>query len=238
MGNGEMDSSFAPGPILLLGAPGVGKGTQAKRLMSAFNIPQISTGDLLREHRRNHTELGKTAEDLMIRGELVPDELVNEMVASRLNEQDCKGGFILDGFPRTLAQSAWLDDFLERRAGMLPVVALNVSVQEGELLRRITGRRICTQGHIYNIYSQPPRQAGVCDVDDLPLDQRSDDSEAAFEQRMKLFYEQTAPVIAHYRALGRFSEIDGALAVEAVTQRIREQLLVLRHAAEATGVDR
>ena len=234
----ELESSLEPGPVLLLGAPGVGKGTQAKRLMSVYNIPQISTGDLLREHRRNHTELGNIAEGLMVRGELVPDELVNKMVAERLAEQDCKAGFILDGFPRTLAQSSWLDDFLERRVGMLPVVAVNVSVEEGELLRRITGRRICPQGHIYNTYSQPPQVMDICDVDGLALEQRSDDSESVFEQRMKLFHDQTAPVIAHYRALGRFSEIDGALSVELVTQRIREQLTVLRQTAAVSGTER
>ena len=234
----EEDCTFEPGPLLLLGAPGVGKGTQAKRLVGAFQIPQISTGDLLREHRRHQTALGISAEDLMARGELVPDVLVNEMVASRLADADCKSGFILDGFPRTLAQSAWLDEFLERRAGMLPVIALNVTVQQEELLHRITGRRICANGHIFNVYSQPPCVDGLCDVDGLPLEQRSDDSEGAFQLRMKLFHEQTAPVIAHYRGLGRFSEIDGALSVEKVTACIREQLCLLRQAAGASEAKR
>ncbi len=219
---------FVPGPVLLLGAPGVGKGTQAQVLMGNYAIPQISTGDLLREHRRNHTVLGLMADELMQRGELVPDDLVNRMVADRLNNRDCARGYILDGFPRTLAQADWLDDYVSRKGSEDPVIALSIQVDHEELLRRITGRRVSPAGRIYNIYSAPPRVAGVCDVDGSKLEQRNDDTETVFEQRMKTFHEQTAPVIEHYRAQGRFAEVDGTLAIEAVTEAIGAALHRLR----------
>ena len=221
---------FRPGPVLLLGAPGVGKGTQAKLLMAAFGIPQVSTGDLLREHRRNHTRLGLLADELMRCGELVPDDLVNKMVAGRLAERDCRRGYILDGFPRTLAQADWLDDFLGGTEASTPLVAISIQVDPDELVRRVTGRRICAAGHIYNVYSQPSLVSGVCDVDGLVLEQRSDDSERVFEQRMKSFDEQTAPVIEHYRALGRFAQVDGTMAVEHVGDAIVFSLERLRGA--------
>ena len=134
-------SDFLPGPVLLLGAPGVGKGTQAQRLMAEFGIPQISTGDLLRQHRSDHTPLGLLADDLMSQGKLVPDDLVNQMVAVRLQEPDTEHGYILDGFPRTLNQAEWLDRQLV--AYLLPVVAINIVVDESVLLERITGRLTC-----------------------------------------------------------------------------------------------
>ena len=217
--------------MLLLGAPGVGKGTQAKELMAEFAIPQISTGDLLREHRRNHTELGMLADEIMQRGELVPDDLVNKMVAARLADPDCTRGYILDGFPRTLAQADWLDTFLASQNGALPVVAISLKVDHDDLLRRITGRRISPAGRIYNIYTAPPKLAGICDVDGSQLTQRSDDTEYVFEQRMKTFYDQTAPVIDHYRRQGRFVEVDGSQSRAAVTAAIREQLQRLRQGA-------
>lgn len=219
---------FTPGPVLLLGAPGVGKGTQAKLLMAAFLIPQVSTGDLFREHRRNHTELGLLADELMLRGELVPDDLVNRMVAKRLAEGDCERGYILDGFPRTLTQADWLDGHLGVTKSSSSVVAISIAVDHGELLRRVTGRRICAAGHIYNVYSYPSLVGGMCDVDGLVLEQRSDDSEAVFEQRMKSFEEQTAPVIAHYRGLARFADVDGALPIDQVSDRIELALKQLR----------
>ena len=218
-------ADFLPGPILLVGPPGVGKGTQAKLLMAEFDIPQISTGDLFREHRTNHTELGALADKLMSQGKLVPDDLVNQMVADRLAQPDTARGYILDGFPRTLAQANWLDAQLHGKAG---IVAISLVVNREDLLKRITGRRICPQGHIYNIHTQPPALVGKCDIDGGELTQRRDDTEAIFDSRMKVFDEETAPVIPHYRAQGRLSEIDGFGQIDVVTNAIRSELKRLR----------
>jgi adenylate kinase len=222
------DGNFLPGPVLLLGAPGVGKGTQAKALMADYGIPQISTGDLLRGNIANGTELGKAAKSLMDQGQLVPDDLVNQMVADRLTHPDTRRGYILDGFPRTINQAEWLDGQLAQDPGTLPVVAISIVVSYDQLLHRITGRRISPAGRIYNIYSNPPEVPGICDVDGSALVQRPDDSEAVFTERMKTFTSQTAPVIEHYRRQGRFEEIDGDHSVEQVTADIEEALLGLR----------
>ncbi len=225
-------SDFLPGPVLLLGAPGVGKGTQAKLLMEEFGIPQISTGDLLREHRRLKTPLGMLADELMSQGKLVPDDLVNRMVAARMTEPDTEHGYILDGFPRTLNQAEWLDGQLV--AYMLPVVAVSLVVPQRKLLERITGRLSCPVcGTIYNIYSEPPKAEGVCDREGATLIQRADDTEAVFHERMKAFRLKTAAVIEYYRSHGnRFAEVNGDQSVEAVTKSIRSTLLKLRHHPE------
>ncbi len=234
--------------MLLLGAPGVGKGTQAKRLVEEFGIPQISTGDLLREHRKNHTKLGLLADQLMTQGKLVPDDLVNDMVAERLVQPDTGRGYILDGYPRTLNQAEWLDEYITRERGeatdpqdaaagpqpKLPVVAIHLMVDERVLLERITGRRISPTGNIYNIYTNPPRVPGICDVDGGPLTQRADDREEVFYERMKAFEAQTAPVIEYYRTHGnRFAEVDGNQPLDAVTEGIRSTLLRMREQPRA-----
>lgn len=224
-------NDFLPGPVLLLGAPGVGKGTQAKLLMEEFGIPQISTGDLLREHRKNHTPLGMLADELMNRGEFVPDDLVNQMVAERLKQPDTEHGYILDGFPRTINQAEWLDTQLV--AYLLPVVAINIVVPEKVLLERITGRRISPSGRIYNIYTNPPKVEGFCDITGERLEQRKDDTEQVFYERMKAFEAKTAAVIDYYRTHGgRFSEVDGDQPVDVVTHEIRTTLMRLRHHPE------
>lgn len=223
------ETTFLPGPVLLLGAPGVGKGTQAQILMSDFGIPQISTGDLLRDHRSRHTELGILAEDLMAQGILVPDDLVNKMVAERLTHPDVARGFILDGFPRTLPQAFWLDEHLGSGAESKPVIAISITVDYDELLHRITGRRTCPVCRsIYNVFSNPPKTAGVCDLEGTNLIQRSDDSEEVFVERMKTFNLQTAPVVEHYRSQGRFQEVDGDRSVDQVTAAITAALRELR----------
>ena len=178
----------------------MGKGTQAKLLMEEFGIPQISTGDLLREHRRLHTPLGMLADDLMTQGKLVPDDLVNQMVAARLTEPDTEHGYILDGFPRTLNQAEWLDGQLV--AYMLPVVAVSLVVPHRKLLERITGRLSCPVcGTIYNIYSEPPKAAGVCDREGATLTHRADDTEEVFRERMKT--QDGRDVLSRRRAKGR-----------------------------------
>jgi adenylate kinase len=222
------DIDFLPGPVLLLGAPGVGKGTQAKALMAAYGIPQISTGDILRANISKGTPLGKLAKALVDQGKLVSDDLVNQMVADRLSQPDTRRGYILDGFPRTLNQATWLDAQLGSDPTTLPVVAISIVVEYEHLLRRITGRRISPSGRIYNTYSNPPAVPGICDEDGTVLVQRPDDSEAVFIERMKTFESQTAPVIEHYRKQGRFEEIDGDQPVEQVTAAIEGALKRLR----------
>ena len=219
---------FLPGPVLLLGAPGVGKGTQAQQLMSSFGIPQISTGDLLRDHRARHTKLGMLAEDLMKQGLLVADNLVNEMVAERLTQPDTANGYILDGYPRTLPQADWLDMHLANSKSV-PVAAVSIAVGHAQLLHRVTGRRTCPICKtIYNIFSNPPRIEGECDREGATLVQRTDDSEQVFAERMKTFEVLTAPVVDHYRARGRFQEIDGDHSMEEVAVAVTGALKLLR----------
>lgn len=222
--------SFVPGPILLLGAPGVGKGTQAKALMDAWGIPQISTGDLLRANVSQGTPLGIQAKAVLDRGELVSDELVNEMVAERLTHPDTSSGYILDGYPRTLGQAAWVDAHVNGKGlTALPVVAVSIEVSYNQLLRRITGRRSCPAcKSIYNIYLQPPKVDEVCDLDGTPLVRRSDDTEEVFEERMRAYEAQTAPVVEHYRALGRFLQVNGEQPIEQVTADVIEAVRRLR----------
>jgi adenylate kinase len=227
----ELSRKTVPGPILLLGAPGVGKGTQAKELIKIWDIPQISTGDLLRANVAQGTELGKVAQEIMDRGDLVPDSLVNEMVAVRLQHPDTANGFILDGFPRTLGQADWLDGRLSAQPKCLPVVAVSIQVDYNQLLRRITGRRNCPVCQtIYNIYMKPPVVDGICDVEGAALVQRADDTEEAFAERMRVYAAQTAPVVEHYRGLGRFAEVDGdrpidvvAAGIIAAVERLRKE---------------
>jgi adenylate kinase len=224
-----VESKTVPGPILLLGAPGVGKGTQAKELVKLWGIPQISTGDLLRANVAMGTPLGKAAKETMGRGELVPDSLVDEMVAMRLKQPDTKDGYILDGFPRTLGQANWLDGRLAAEGGPLPVIAVSIQVDYNQLLRRITGRRNCPVCQtIYNVYMNPSQRNGFCDVEGAALVQRADDTEEVFKERMRAYVALTAPVIDHYRALGRFAEVDGdrpigviAAGIVAAVERLR-----------------
>jgi adenylate kinase len=226
----ETGSKTLPGPILLLGAPGVGKGTQAKELVKLWGIPQISTGDLLRANVARGTALGREAKELMGRGELVPDSMVNEMVAARLKEPDAADGYILDGFPRTLGQAHWLDGRLALEKQPLPVIAVSIQVDYNQLLRRIVGRRNCPVcATIYNIYMNPPKRDGFCDIEGAALVQRADDTEQVFKERMRAYAGLTAPVVEHYRALGRFAEVDGdrpireiAASIVAAVERLRQ----------------
>src|ERR1035438_5545884 len=217
----EVGRSAHPGPILLLGAPGVGKGTQAKELVKVWGIQQISTGDLLRANVAQGTELGRTAKEIMGRGELVPDSLVNEMVAVPLGQPDTANGYILDGLPRTLPQAGWLDSRVAAQAGGLPVVAVSIQVDYNQLLCRITGRRNCPVCQtIYNVYSKPPKKDGICDVEGAALVQRADDTEKVFEERMRAYEAMTAPVVEHYKGFGRFAEVDGSRPIDMIAAGI------------------
>jgi len=207
---------IAVGPLILLGAPGAGKGTQAKLLARHYGIPHISTGDILRENVKRCTELGQKAKAVMERGELVSDDLVNAMVASRLAQRDTARGFILDGFPRTVAQAEWLDGQLAHG----PVV-ISVDVGYNQLLQRLTGRRTCpVDGKIYNIYFQPPQKPGVCDVCGTQLFQRADDTEAVISERLKSYERQTLPLADYYARQGRLRHLNGELPVEQVMEQI------------------
>lgn len=224
---------IVPGPILLLGAPGAGKGTQAKVLMADWSIPQISTGDLLREMRKDPVKsvspLGQQVRQVMDTGQLVPDELVETIVLDRLKKPDTQGGYVLDGFPRTLVQALWLDAQLNQQSSTLPVVAVTIQVSYTKLLQRLTGRRNCPAcGRIYNIYSHPPKKDMVCDVDGTALVHRADDLEDVASERLRMYDVLTAPVVSHYRAQGRFAEVDGELPVEDVTRSVIDAIVRLR----------
>jgi adenylate kinase len=226
------ESDTVPGPILLMGAPGGGKGTQARELVKVWNIPQISTGDLLRANVAEGTRVGKVAKEIMGRGELVPDSLVDEMVAARLLQPDTARGYILDGFPRTLGQAQWLDARIAAQIESLPVVAVNIQVNYNQLLRRITGRRNCPVCQtIYNVYMHPPKQDGICDIEGAELVQRADDTEEVFKERMRAYEALTAPVVEHYRAQGRFAEVDGDRPIAVIASGIVAAVERLRHAA-------
>jgi adenylate kinase len=215
--------SVTVGPIILLGPPGAGKGTQAKRMMAIFGVPQISTGDILREHVQRGTGLGQKASLFMDRGELVTDDLVCEMAAERMNRPDCLRGFILDGFPRTVVQAEWLDRYLQTRLfdtnglkRIAPVV-IKINVEYNKLLRRLAGRRFCPScGRIYNINFQPPRVPDRCDVDGSPLIARPDDREEVIAERLKAYENQTLPLVQYYGAKGRLYELDGDRPMEVV----------------------
>jgi adenylate kinase len=215
------------GPIVLLGSPGAGKGTQAKQIAGRYGIPQISTGDILRDHVQRETELGLRAKAVMARGELVSDDLVCDMVASRLRSPDCERGFILDGFPRTAKQAGWLDAFLENElfdnshgVRHLPIV-IQIDVDYNQLLKRLTGRRTClANGHIYNVSFRPPRMADVCDVDGSKLITRNDDREEVIRERLQAYELQTRPVAEYYERKGRLVSVDGDLPMGEVTESI------------------
>jgi len=210
--------SRAVGPIILLGAPGAGKGTQAKYIVERYGIPQISTGDLLRESVKLGTELGKKAKAVMDAGKLVSDELVCDMVAERLSRPDCARGYILDGFPRTVAQAEWLDGFLAARGSKLPLRVIKITVDNDKLLKRLTGRRTCPVcGTIYNMYTNPPKVDEICDKDGAKLTFRKDDSEEAIGTRLRAYENDTLPLTDYYQHRGLLKEISGDSAPEQVT---------------------
>jgi len=206
--------------IVFLGPPGAGKGTQAKILIERYGIPQISTGDMLREHRAKGTELGKQAQEYMDRGQLVPDEIILGMVKERLSQPDCERGFILDGFPRTVAQAEALDRILAEMGKELNF-ALALIVPDELLVERLTGRRTCKNcGMMYHIKYKPPKVEGKCDVCGGQLYQRADDNEETVRNRLMVYHEQTAPLIEYYKNKGILREIDGSKSIEEITQQL------------------
>lgn len=206
-----------PTYVVMLGAPGAGKGTQATILSERLGLPHISSGDIFRENIKNLTELGSLATGYMNKGELVPDDVTIAMIHERLGRTDCAKGAVLDGFPRTPAQAAALAEMLSGLGGKVDVVPY-IKVDEAELVRRLTGRWTCrAEGHIFHAVFYPPRQAGVCDQDGSELYQRDDDTAETVTKRIRVYLEQTAPLVAHYREAGVLVEIDGTQPIETVT---------------------
>ena len=202
--------------ILLMGPPGAGKGTQAANLVKEFGIPHISTGDMFRAAVKEGTELGLQAKACMDAGKLVPDEVTIGIVKERLAKPDCKKGFILDGFPRTVEQADALTGIL-KGLGLSLTAALNITVPAADLIERAVGRRICKScGATYHVKFNPPQKAGVCDTCAGDLYQRADDSEETMKNRLSVYEAQTKPLIAYYEKAGVYKEIDGRKAIDEV----------------------
>jgi adenylate kinase len=206
-----------PTYIVLLGPPGVGKGTQAKLIAETTGLPHVSSGDLFRENIKNETELGKLAQSFMNKGELVPDDVTISMIRDWLSRPDCKGGVLLDGFPRTTVQADSLASLLAEFDGKVNYVPY-ISASETTLIERLSGRWTCkAQGHVFHEKHNPPQRTGVCDFDGSQLYQRDDDRSETVSRRIQVYFAQTAPLIAYYRERGLLSEIDGAQPIEKVT---------------------
>jgi adenylate kinase len=214
-----------PTYIVLLGPPGVGKGTQAKLIAETTGLPHISSGDLFRENIKNETELGKLAQSFMNKGELVPDDVTISMIRDRLSHPDCKDGALLDGFPRTTVQADSLASLLAEFDGKVNYVPY-ITASETTLIERLSGRWTCkAQGHIFHEKYNPPKRTGLCDLDGSQLYQRADDRAETVTRRIQVYFAQTAPLIAYYRERGLLTEIDGAQPIEKVTADL---LAVLR----------
>ena len=212
--------------LILLGPPGAGKGTQAARLREDFDLPYLATGDLLRAHCEQETELGKRARAYMDRGELVPDNLVIEMIFEKIDAEG-DDGFLLDGFPRTLPQAEALEGEMERR-GRRITAALLVDVEDDVLVKRLSGRRQCKFGHLYHIELDPPKHDSVCDQDGTRIFQRDDDKPETVKRRLAVYHEQTEPLIGFYDKRGLLRTFDGSRSATEVHDHIRATLATLR----------
>jgi adenylate kinase len=215
--------------LILVGPPGAGKGTQAERLRDDFNLPHISTGDILRAQVAEGTDLGREAKRYMDAGELVPDEVIVGMITSRVNDVDARDGFLLDGFPRNEAQADALGEALaglDRRLS----AALSIEVSDDDLVRRLAGRRVCVKNpsHIYHVDFDPPKHEDVCDQDGSRLIQRDDDKEETIRRRLEVYHAQTEPLIAYYDRTGLLRRFDGTRSADEVHDRIRATVATLR----------
>jgi len=209
-----------PKYIVLLGPPGAGKGTQAQAISKEFSLPHISSGDIFRENLKQETELGKLAKEYMDRGELVPDDVTISMIQDRLSREDCVGGALLDGFPRTPAQAMAFSEMLKKFNGKVNAVPY-IDVPEDVLVERLTGRWTCrAQGHIYHEKHNPPAQPGICDVDGSELYQRDDDKAETVKNRIQVYFRQTMPLIDFYRKDGTLIEINGTQSIEKVGEEM------------------
>ncbi len=210
--------------VVLLGPPGAGKGTQAQIISKSLHLPHISSGDIFRDNLKNQTELGKLAKQYMDRGELVPDDLTISMIRDRLSRKDCLPGALLDGFPRTPAQASALAGMLKDFEGKVNGVPY-IKVDESVLIERLTGRWTCrAQGHVYHEKYNPPIKTGLCDLDGSELYQREDDKVDTVLNRIKVYFNQTMPLIEYYRSEGTLLEIDGAQTIESVSNDLLSAL--------------
>src|SRR5699024_4170029 len=210
--------------IILIGLPGAGKGTQAEKISETYNIPHISTGDMFRQAMQDETPLGKEAKAYMEKGDLVPDEVTVGIVKDRLEQEDCKGGFLLDGFPRTIAQAEALKATLQDKQDKIDY-AIHVDVPKGNLIERLTGRRICpTCGATYHVTYNPPKEEGLCDRDSSKLIQRDDDRQETVENRLAVNIEQTQPLLDFYEAENALVSVNGKQQIDEVFAEIQQTL--------------
>jgi adenylate kinase len=214
--------------LTLLGPPGAGKGTQAERLVDDFELPYYATGDILRAAVKDGTELGKKAKESMDKGDLVPDDLICGVIMEKVDSHEAADGFLLDGFPRNVAQADILKQALESRGRRL-TASLLIDVDDDEVLRRLTGRRICTKnGHLYHVEFDPPKNEGVCDQDGSRLVQREDDKPDTVKHRLEVYHEQTSPLIDYYEDEGILRRFDGKRPPAEVHDHIRATLATLK----------
>jgi len=214
--------------LIFLGPPGAGKGTQAQRLQHDFRLPYIATGDILREAVRESSELGQQAKEYMDAGDLVPDDLIIELIVARVDEDDSRDGFILDGFPRTVGQADALDDAFERLGRRL-TAALLIDAKDDVLVKRISGRRVCTKaGHNYHVEFDPPKHEGVCDQDGSRLVQREDDKPETVRRRLDTYHSKTEPLIEYYEERGALRRFDGTRSPDEVHGHVRATIATLR----------
>ncbi|WP_067842419.1 adenylate kinase [Amphibacillus sediminis] len=213
--------------LILMGLPGAGKGTQAEKIVEKYQIPHISTGDMFRSAMKEGTDLGKKAQSFMDQGELVPDEVTIGIVRERLSKPDCQAGFLLDGFPRTIAQAEALEQLLAELATPLQYV-LHVDVPKDKLIERLTGRRICPEcGATYHVIFNPPKVEGICDHDGTALIQRDDDRPETVSKRLEVNAEQTQPLLDFYQDKGYLVTVDGDQDINVVFEEIDKQLQTL-----------
>jgi len=223
--------------VVMLGPPGSGKGTQAKRLVDVLGTPHVSSGDLFRHHLSEETDLGRLAQGYMERGELVPDDVTVKMVMERISQPDCEEGVILDGFPRTLTQAEALDEALAGRGLAVSIVPL-IEVSDEEVVRRLTARRVCEDcGAVYNLVFDPPEHEGVCDVCGGHLYQREDDNPETVRHRLYTYYKETSPLIGYYFAQDLLVEIDGEQALADVQRDLRAAIEAVRSGVDRAEVD-
>ena len=213
--------------LILLGPPGSGKGTQGERLQSDFDLPYYATGDILRAAVREETDIGQEAKEYMERGDLVPDDVIVGVIAERIDQKEADDGFILDGFPRTQPQAEALDRKLSELDRKLSAAIL-IDVGDDEVVRRLGGRRTCSNGHIFHVESDPPKNEGVCDVCGKPLEIRNDDKPEVVRHRLETYHEKTEPLVARYEDAGLLRRVNGSLAPDEVSDRIRAMLATLR----------